>query len=76
MAESTPIEAILARYFGDNQPERLVGAERKYCSGYNNIVRFVGNDGSDPSGVKLIHAANQFEFDDPIIAPYTAMYGR
>jgi 8-oxo-dGTP pyrophosphatase MutT (NUDIX family) len=74
MSESAPIKAILACYFGENQPERLVGAERKDCSDYNNIVRFFGEDGIDPASIRLMHANSRFEFDDPVIASFAAGY--
>ena len=74
MSDSTSIESLLIRYFGENQPERMVGAERKYLSGYNNIVRFFGKNGIDPAGLKIFHADVRFEFDDPNIASYAASY--
>lgn len=50
----------------------LVGAERKYQSGYFDIVRFFGKHSLDPNNVKIESQSGVFEFRDEKIAAFAA----
>jgi len=66
------MDDFLRRYF--NSPEeiaaRMVGGDRKFDSGYSDIVRFFGDNAVDPGDVAIDYLPDQFEFGDQTIARF------
>lgn len=76
MVEMRSFEEVITAHFGSDCHQRLVGMDRRYDSGYDNIYRFFGENGIDPSLVQLRHTAKSFQFNDEKILYYASKYER
>ncbi|MDD3731417.1 MAG: hypothetical protein PHU88_03475 [candidate division Zixibacteria bacterium] len=67
--------AFLERFF--NHPgeleKRLVGPDRKYDSGYFDIIRFFGLDKILPENILIKYLPHSFCFNEPLIAEYSEL---
>ena len=55
---------------------RTVGRNRNYDSGYFDIIRFFGNNLSDPAEISIEYHADSFSFDDQRIAEFSHLMER
>ncbi len=68
-------ERFLARHFGlpAQVRARMAGADRRYDSGYMDIVRFYGPGALDPQEINIKYLPDRFEFCDGTIAEYAQL---
>jgi len=66
-------QAFLKRHFNSKLDikSRLVGVNRDYDSGYNNIVRFFGDGAISPLNIKINYHPEQFRLKNKNIAKFT-----